>query len=104
MFSYIGYDNSALAGYNAAMMRAQQQQPQQGAYGYGVASHMQQGYGAQGAAPSGGGYGYGQSAPAPAGGVGGRNTADQGGDQAGYGAYRGQGAAQGRADRSYRPY
>jgi hypothetical protein len=28
----------------------------------------------------------------------------QGGPQGQYGAYRGQGAAQGRVDRSYRPY
>lgn len=120
-----GYDSSAIAGYaNAAaiqqqQLRSQQQggAPQQGYYGN--AAGLPAGYGA----PGGGGYGmYPQGGPAE-GGNGqdqGRNGADVSAASAGYaaaaeqqqaaqqngqyGAYRGQGAAQGRVDRSYRPY
>lgn len=114
MFFFVGYDTSAIAGYaNAAIqqqMRSQQQQPYQ--YG-GAASNMPANYGATG-------YGYPPAAASPVsaavqgrmgpGGMEG-NTAGYGGaeqqQQPGGtygGAYRGQGAAQGRVDRSYRPY
>lgn len=118
-----GYDSSAIAGYaNAAaiqqqQLRSQQQggAPQQGYYGN--AAGLPAGYGA----PGGGGYGmYPQGGPAEGGNGQDRNGADVSAASAGYaaaaeqqqaaqqngqyGAYRGQGAAQGRVDRSYRPY
>lgn len=125
--TFLGYDSSALAGYASAaamqqqqQMRSQQQQggaPQQGYYG-APAGGLPAPYGA----PQGGAYGMYPNANAgqDAGDLG-RSGADvsaasagyaaaaeqqqqqaqQGG---GYGAYRGQAAAQGRVDRSYRPY
>lgn len=92
-----GYDSSAIAaGYATAAMQMQQRagQPQQAAA-----------YGAAYGAPA---YGYmvqGQPQAAPVQQQGGRPQGDaSGGYPEGYGAYRGQAAAQGRADRSYRPY
>lgn len=120
-----GYDSGAIAaGYASAaalQMRAQpQQQPQ---YPYGGAALAPAGYGAapapygvyggavpgapQGAAPAGARLGPGPPGQEPAaaygaaGPVAGAGAVDQGGN---YGAYRGQGAPQGRVDRSYRPY
>jgi hypothetical protein len=98
VFSFLGpYDSAAVAaaGYASAAMQQMRSQP----FPYGGAAPMQ-GYG--------GGYGYpgAQAAQGSAPVNRGTNGTDNntfGGDQ-GYGAYRGQGAAEGRAGRSYRPY
>ena len=88
---------------------------------YGNAADMQQySYGAAAMAGYGGAYnaaaGYGGSAGAGIPGLssqqgaqvginrGGLVSQDASFNETGYGAYRGQGAAQGRVDRSYRPY
>eukprot|EP01036_Dinobryon_divergens_P022137 gene22137-30373_t len=108
-----GYDNNAIAaGYASAaamQMRAQQQQQ----YAYNSAGQVASG--AQMAAGY-GGYGvYGAAVPGQAGAaaagyadgsanVAGAAAAGAAGGGYGAGAYRGQGAAQGRVDRSYRPY
>ena len=85
-----------------------------GAAGYGSAATMQQAYsyGAAAIANYGGAYNmagqYGGAAGMPGvpavGGRGGPVSQDPSFNETGYGAYRGQGAAQGRVDRSYRPY
>lgn len=114
-----GYDSSALAGYGAAIqqqqqMRSHQQQsvpqPQQAQGYYGNPAGVPPGYGAPAT-----GYGmYGAAVNENGQDVqGGRSGADVSAASAGYaaaaqeqqyGAYRGQGAMQGRVDRSYRPY
>mmetsp|Transcript_32494 Transcript_32494/g.64466 ORF Transcript_32494/g.64466 Transcript_32494/m.64466 type:complete len:529 (+) Transcript_32494:103-1689(+) len=111
------YDNSALAGYASAAAMSQQMRTQQPYYGAqpGAAPVQPQGYGAASAygyAPQGNGMpdaeGGADGAPShgqdPSG-YGGANGQDPSlGPQGQYGAYRGQNAAQGRVDRSYRPY
>lgn len=67
--------------------------------GYGGAYNAAAGYGGAGGAPQ-----AGAQQGAPQGGRGGPVSQDASFNETGYGAYRGQGAAQGRVDRSYRPY
>lgn len=115
-----GYDSSAIAGYaNAAaiqqqQLRSQQGAPQQGYYGNGAG--LPAGYGAPAGygmypadvegSPSGQEQGRsGAEASAASAGYAAASEQQQAAQQNGqYGAYRGQGAAQGRVDRSYRPY
>lgn len=128
IYFFVGYDSSALAGYGAAIQQQQQmrthqqappQQQQQPQGYYGSAAGVPPGYGAPAgysmyAAANGGAGAEGNGQDLQGGG---RNGADasaasagyaaaaqEQGGQGQYGAYRGQGAAQGRVDRSYRPY
>ena len=81
----------------------------QQAYSYGTAAMAGYG-GAYNAASGYGGAGAGipglasQQGSLVGGGRGGPVSQDSSFNETGYGAYRGQGAAQGRVDRSYRPY
>lgn len=83
----------------------------QQAYSYGTAAMAGYGGAYNAAAGYGGGAGVGipglasqQQGSQVGGGRGGLVSQDASFNETGYGAYRGQGAAQGRVDRSYRPY
>ena len=107
VYLIIGYDNSAIAGYNNAAMQQQQlrNQQQQQHYGYGTQVPS------AGAAST----GYGGATPATTATATGianprmnyatDSTYPTAVDQQNYGAYKGgAGGNHGRADRSYRPY
>jgi hypothetical protein len=106
VYPIIGYDNSAIAGYNNAAMQQQQLRNQQQQQHYG--------YGTQVPAGAAANSGYGGATPATATATGVANprmnyaadsTYPAVVDQQNYGAYKGgSGGNHGRADRSYRPY
>lgn len=96
-------DDSGAAGQYGGAADMQQAYPYGSAAmtGYGGAYNAAAGYGGAGAGIPGLAS---QQGSQVGGGRGGPVSQDASFNETGYGAYRGQGAAQGRVDRSYRPY